>query len=915
MDGSNNNKGNNPAPSAGSENLNDGERAKIATALRLGQVASKAAELSQDKDIFSEGEAKAIEEKGDVSLILAEADKQDMSNAVKEAVNKKIASGKVRLLTNNFIVKPFLTAYYAARASRAIEKAGGDASAAYTELGLDDSSRINKGGDDYTKRRARLALEESGFDRDKVDSESSFALSEGEKVEKVQDEKTKELNDTLKNLFNDLKDAKKAKDEEAYDLAWDNYNKQIEQWQESGTFGNNQANALSKLSESKPFRFLFGNNFNNKSVTELSALKKAGEGVKALVEHENSIDGDKFAQYLEEGHISLYNADLKAGLNTKQLVNNVTAAVLAGGAIGGVFYSISSYKAKIGAKGQMAGQLAGVAAHTNAITGALVGAAAGAVRGVQHARVKISESEIEHAISKDEGDVLLTAEEKAEQAKAKAEAEAEAAKANQDNASGASDNENAKTGANESGEGNNNAELVDANKAKKIANIFGKIANIKKKVTKEDEILNAIEEKRNRKSAKELYEAIDRDAFIVKLFNAENKDARKKLINELKDVDSEALNAVIDKVITDERMRTIDKKGKKSKEHLEGADKLKEKERNALFMRLLDNKGNSEIAKNNLKDALADAKARSTISARMKIDLIKFSTGNTAKERSMLAEKMAEVKDLVDSEKLKEAISDKIDSLSDENKAANKEATRLMIRQALTDAAIGALTGGIFGAIKDKVEADKAASMMADSSKAEGASDSAPFENGTDTGSVGEADSAFGEQSQTVSFKEDPDGGYAMFVGEGENRIQIAGEGDAAGVNFDLQTGRIAEADLEMLRNQGYNIEEVRVDTEMLTGGRGTMSAEDFFNIEKHAEKFGDKADDAGFKVENVSIKGWVSAANSNRAADITSFETVNEGDLTARVVTLDEGVSTEGLKVVLRPSGQSEAAFTFDVA
>ena len=656
MEGPNNKQGNNPeGGKGGSEKLNDGERAKIATALRLGQVASKAAELSADENIYSSDEAKAIEEEGDVSLIVAEADKQDMSNAVKEAVEKKVSKEKNILYRT--LLKPIMTAHYAAVASKAVEKAGGDASAAFAELGLDDTSRINKDSTEYIKRKARLVLEKDGFSNDKIDSESSFHLEEGEKVEKVQDEKAKEVNETLKDLFKELEDAKKQKDDEAYKKAWNDYNEKIEQWQEKGTFGNNQETALDKLSSIKMFRFLFGNKLNNKSVTELSALKKAGEGVKALVEHDTSLNSDKFAEYIDEGHISLYNADIKAGLNKKQLVNNVTAAALAGGAVGAVFYSLVGQKARMGVKGAVAGHVASEAAAdvlastvtgaatadvlastiTGAATGGVAGFAAGAIRGVQHARVKMSESEIEHATSTDEKDVLLTAKEKAEAAKAKAEAEAAKAAegGNADDKEPDGENAGDNKGADDE-KADGKTEAINANKAKKIASIFGKVAEIKKKITSEEKVLSEIEKVRDRKSAKELYENIDRDAIIVKLFNEKDTEARRKLIKELNQSDPEMLNEAVQKLITDERLYTVNKRGKKSNKHLKKHGEIDGNKGVELVVRLLDNKENLKFVESDLRNDLAEVKARNTVSARMKIDLVKYSAGNTAREKYLL---------------------------------------------------------------------------------------------------------------------------------------------------------------------------------------------------------------------------------------------------------------------------------------
>ena len=198
MDGSKQNQGN-PAPNSEPgkkdvEKLSNKERAQIATALRLGQVANKASELTGVE--FGEGEKKS-----DVQLILT--NESNTSSAVNAAVEKKISKG---FFNTFFLTKPLAAAVYRYKANKAIEDANGDLNAAFEKLKVEnDLDKINsslddENGDSFIARRARLALKESGF-KDKTDENDNFVLNSGEKVEKVKDEKTELLNQELKDLY------------------------------------------------------------------------------------------------------------------------------------------------------------------------------------------------------------------------------------------------------------------------------------------------------------------------------------------------------------------------------------------------------------------------------------------------------------------------------------------------------------------------------------------------------------------------------------------------------------------------------------------------------------------------------------------------------------------------------------------
>ena len=182
------------------------ENIDIATTLKLGRVANKVTELGGGVEM-------SASESGDedVALILGNADKQDMDNAINEAVEKKFAEKHNKaegFIKNNFIIKPILAAYYRTVASSAVKNAGGDVSAAFESLGLENTSRISRDNTELNELRAQDILEKIGFE-DKIDSEKTGALQEGEKIEKVQDEKTQKVNDELKKLYKKLEEAGK----------------------------------------------------------------------------------------------------------------------------------------------------------------------------------------------------------------------------------------------------------------------------------------------------------------------------------------------------------------------------------------------------------------------------------------------------------------------------------------------------------------------------------------------------------------------------------------------------------------------------------------------------------------------------------------------------------------------------------
>lgn len=930
------------AASAANESKNDmtnsGEQKeisdqKIAAILRMGRDALTLSEIEIANEVGNNA---------DTALIVSEVSQTDKKNAVNEAVDQYMHTGsKIETFAKNlFFVKPFIASYKRALANSAVRRVG-NTEAAFEALGITPGSKINKDGSEYTQRRARLALDEAGFNDGKkvqeVTQEDSLSLNKNEYIENVGGKETNKVNKALKNLFNELSDAKKHGDAEAMKLAREQYNQKLEEFQKEGLFGDQQATAGQKIIESKFVQFLAGDH-SKRTMTELDSLRKAADGVELLVE--NNLAEDRFNQYVDQ-HVSLYKASMQEGVYTKQKVNNVMAAVAAGGIVGGVLYTALGRQARTQAKAQALGEAAKAVAQeatseaakkvaANALSGGLVGAAFGAVRGAQAANVKMSEAEIRDATS---AEAIVTPEERAEAAKQEA---VDAAKNEVDNSA-----EDAVENEGEQG-------VEGVSKKRKIAAVFEKIGKIKRNLTGEDLHTENINKLRDRKSAKELYDTLGRKSNMLEILETTNPDQRLSKIKELANGNSAELVKMLKEFaetdgvegfyekwegkMNDETRKKFEafrelpayveindiiakafsedakKNGKElTNEELQG---IKDK----YFSLILDSKDNSKRVRDSLADTIAEAQARNKVSAEKNIDLISYSKGNVSRERFLLSERMTEVnKKWLQDPEYKSMIQDKVlekaKAFSENDKKIKGERGAFIARQAIVDAITGGMIGAAAGAAFTYIKVQYAQSA----NKAEVAAAA----GSTASDGVEEAAASTDEVTNggnEITFSEDENGGYAVF----SNGEKVIGEGDEAGIHFNPETGQIEESDLELLRERVGDI-EVNTISEKLPSAHAVRSVEEYFN-KGNTEYLNENAEQ-GFRISEVHRSEWLSNSDGSPQAIINMAQTpgegvVNEGDIVMQVVPNGTTANVGDLQVVLTPDKElTDMGIVLDVA
>ncbi len=932
-EGPNNNAGENGADTQSEVKLEDGERLEIATALRMGSVANKAAELD-GVDFGGKGES-------DISLIFAKENTATKKEAVASAVEKKISKG---FFNNFFWTRPIMAAFYTAKANSAIKKNNGDLNAAFEALKVENSlddvnkSLANEDGESYVARRARLALKESGFE-DTVDEKNDGILTKGEKVEKVKDKKADLLKKELAGLYEEL-----TTNPEESEKALEEFNQKIDKMQQDGTLGKAKVKGFLGT---KMGKFLLGD--HTEESYDLSAVKKMaenlGKSAQTLAEHE--IDTKKFEAYLDE-HVSLYNANLKTDLNRTKLVSNIVSATSYGGLVGAVAYQVFSSNARSEMRATAAGgSTAGMGWKKAGAVGAVVGAVFGAARGIDKTAKTLAEAERKGAISDKEEDVLLTAEEKA----AKAEAEAAAAEA----AAETADEENDETevsgeaegGESENGEeagetegseeGESAKETGEAERTAKKNAIFAKIAEIKakrneKQTSREEAAAEAIEKRRDRKTAKELYEDLVQKEFLVRLMNAKG-DNFNKVAREFREKDPEAFKKV------KETLAKYKNEGFKS----------------------------ADIIENDLVNAIAEVKARKNVSARRKIDLIKFSKGNVARERLLLDEKLVEAEQLInDKEKIAEATKKRTDDIFEKQGGRfgklGAEELALLGRNVRINAITSAVAGGA-GAIAFtlfkgtdfyKASAAKVGGAFANVKQKFGLGNNEAAAD-VDAGSTAEDVAGIAEAEDMANAE--PVEAKVEFSNEGMDAnsmklyvdVENDGQAEFDGIVHFGDDGKMVPEDIEMLREAGVEIEP---NMGGFSKELGSISMEEYMKLDVNGreellgithepevlnsetvETF-DRAPEVdvmngnGYRFENVSNTTEVWTADGKQyGAFVGGFETINEGDVSGKVlrVTALEGlrdgngnaidnVDVDNLQVILKPAGSGNAAFILDV-
>ena len=831
--------------------VNNGEKERqISEVLRrrMGELATKTVDMEGlgigHSDNGTQGDG------GDLgtNIIIAEKNKTDIANAVNEAVSQKMSKGiigKVPVLRN------FVAAAYRMYAADAVKKAGGDINSAFKALKLDSGKLMNKNSSEYTQLRARLALEDSGFTEDKVDASNSFRLNEGEKIEKVKDERQEKVTTALKDLFENLEKAKKHGDKEEYNLAKKEYLDKVDAWQNEGLFGERQSNLGRKILESKIATFLIGDH-SKKSMTELDGLRKMADGVDDLVNEK--VAQDDFNSYVDN-HLSLYNASMKEGIYTKQKVDNLTAAVAAGGLVGAVAYSLlgrgrSSAKQAVSAEVAKESAKAMSNAAMGAVVGGAFGAAAGAVRGFNRARVNLSKAETEAALSGEE--IVTPAEKEARKIKVtEASDETETDRSSEQKIEEKDKEIKKSENVEQTDEGEKpEIKFSDLTHKQRIAAVMGKINNFKKMITGETKNEDKIEKALERKSAKEFYDELNEKLAKITELDGDSKE-RKELIEQL-------------------------------------------------------------------MESVADVRARNKVSAEKKIDLISYSRGNVERERMLLGEKMAEAQKLIGNknDKFDNLVARKVESYIDANNKANKARANYIARQAVVDLVIGGTIGSISGALagrmKDVREA-KAAALVGNDDDNTNVVDDAQA-NGADE--VGSANDEVEERVKNSFSVEDRDGDGVFAVYDSKGNAIISEE---EGLHFEAN-GKISESDLQLLRDNGVNIQEFETVTEV-PGGYSRVGIDNYFskNSENYVDNLGARAGDveAANTVVGVERVSWIATGDGDRAADVIVDSTpINEGDIVLRVVPKDSSINVDDLQVALTPSREiGDMGIVLDVA
>ena len=325
---------------------------------------------------------------------------------------------------------------------------------AFKALELDPSrSRVIENAES-TNERAWQALQSAGYSEENRDVSYKSRLDE-ETVERMDDETEAKVKAALKEYYDGLKGlgSKKAEEER----------KQLEA-------------ALDEAVQSA-FKDKDG---NLDTSINLEAQKEA---VRKLA-RARSLSEESIHTYIDE-HMTLYRASMQENIHTQQKVNGVLSAVAAGGLVAGIFAGIG-----LSGGGSMALRAAGV----GGITGGIIGA----IHGVENANIDLSEAEIKAATTFDEGPKEPEMPSNLHEDGA-VDAYAQEIQDAADEAQAAQDAAANKAAAN----------TPNGAKAKQKAGILAAIANFHDRFTKKDEIMAQIEEKRDRKTAKELIEAIE----------------------------------------------------------------------------------------------------------------------------------------------------------------------------------------------------------------------------------------------------------------------------------------------------------------------------------------------------------------------------------------------------------------------
>ncbi len=351
-------------------------------------------------------------------------------------------------------------AYRYLKKARAGISETGNLEGAFEALGLDSSQARTTEGAEATRERAWQALQSAGYSEDNRDVSYESRLDE-ESVKRDEETEAK-IKEALLSHYQSLTNLPKHADPED---ARNNAGTELDE-------------AIKKIAEE-----------SNLGAINLEAQK---QGIQELIDAGESTE-EAVRSYLDE-HVTLYRASMQESIHTQQKVNGVLTAVATFGLPAGILAGISlSGGAGMGLRNVTGGGIGGV----------VTGGVAGALRGLEKANIDLSNAEIEAATNFDE--VATSEPQISPDAATDPEAVAQHAEDLVDHFENESDQDE-----------------TDA-ESKKKRGILAAISEFSNKhLTKKDELLAKIEEKRDRKTAKELIDAIEN-------IGADDPDRRAKL--------------------------------------------------------------------------------------------------------------------------------------------------------------------------------------------------------------------------------------------------------------------------------------------------------------------------------------------------------------------------------------------------
>ena len=830
---------------------------------------------------------------GKTALIATGMSKEDIENARIEVVSKNTAKtiekhavlqGITVIPAVGYIVGNAIKIGIAAKHRHDFNKAVANSDTleeAYNRVGLDiTQSRILNSSSEQTKDRAMQILENAGYDENNQINEARSRLDENDVVKR--DEKAEQVvRQALTDYYSNFKD---AKDDAAREEASRKFDAQV--------------------------KAAFAGKENLGTSIDLQQQKT---GIEQLVQNKDiDIVKEDISTYLEQ-HMSLYKADIKEGVYTKNKVDkvtNVVGAVAAAGVAGGILAFIAGREGRSELRAATGAATTGLAANPTlkgGLTGAVVGGTFGGIRGWQNAGYRLSDAEIKAATTFDDA----------------APEAAEATSSETPEASPALDSDMildepvAPDQPNTPYEIDEKAWLEWGDKQKEYEEKLAKYKELATEPVAPDQPNTPyeIDEKAWLEwgdKQKEYEEKLARHKEFLRLREERDKTGNPA---EATEVSNEGAGEE-----TNESEKTSEKKGLKARivgkiaefkrkrtheDELFAAIEKKRDRKNASDLtkdlkELMED--NSPEAKSKLLTLYAEIIARGRFSSNNKVDLIKYKDDDRTALEAMLHSAEEKMDFNVDEafknedSDLNKAIKAQYEELEKNYKEARNLEIEYRVRSAAVDAVTGAVIGAAAGIICTKLMATKAVKGAAQGvghlkqsiGEAIGLIDK---EDGIDI------DQLEGDQVELV---EDPDGGYTVKIGGQE----IIGEGDAKGIDFNSD-GTLTDESKEMLEGAGFDIQDIVTEHHF-------ESAVQHIGIKEFFDPSNKEAND----LTEISDRSWVTGNNGGDQILMGGTHMDSEGNIIINVEpSQSSGESLDGMKLLLTPgNGNIDTGVTVDV-